>query len=74
MKPEGGTTAFPWFTDGCDSRPFCEMLAKVGVLVAPGDCFGYPAHMRVGFAQQTHGFDVALAKMTDVLERVSARS
>ena len=50
------------------------MLAKAGVLVAPGDCFGHPAHMRVGFAQQVHGFDVALAKMTDVLECVSARS
>ena len=36
--------------DGRDSRPFCEALAATGVLVAPGDCFAMPDHMRVGFA------------------------
>lgn len=49
-KPEGGTVCFPWFRDGRDSRPFCEALAANGVLVAPGDCFGMPVHMRLGFA------------------------
>jgi aspartate/methionine/tyrosine aminotransferase len=49
-KPAGGTVCFPWFRDGRDSRPFCEALAARGVLVAPGDCFGMPAHMRLGFA------------------------
>ncbi|MEW9806757.1 pyridoxal phosphate-dependent aminotransferase [Mesorhizobium sp. ZMM04-5] len=50
VKPDGGTVCFPWFRDGRDSRPFCEALAAQGVLVAPGDCFGTPEHMRVGFA------------------------
>jgi aspartate/methionine/tyrosine aminotransferase len=50
VKPDGGTVCFPWFHDGRDSRPFCETLAAKGVLVAPGDCFGTPDHMRVGFA------------------------
>jgi aspartate/methionine/tyrosine aminotransferase len=50
VKPAGGTVCFPWFVDGRDSRPFCEALAANGVLVAPGDCFGMPAHMRLGFA------------------------
>ncbi|WP_394890950.1 pyridoxal phosphate-dependent aminotransferase [Mesorhizobium sp. AaZ16] len=50
VKPAGGTVAFPWFRDGRDSRPFCEALAAKGVLVAPGDCFAMPDHMRVGFA------------------------
>lgn len=49
-RPEGGTVCFPWFRDGRDSRPFCETLAGRGVLLAPGDCFGMSAHMRVGFA------------------------
>jgi len=49
-KPSGGTVCFPWFRDGRDSRPFCEALAARGVLVAPGDCFGMAAHMRIGFA------------------------
>lgn len=67
VKPQGGTTAFPWFTDGRDSRPFCEALAAAGVLVAPGGCFGHPAHMRLGFAQQAQGFDIALGRMAEVL-------
>lgn len=49
-EPQGGTVCFPWFRDRRDSRPFCERLAANGVLVAPGDCFGMPEHMRVGFA------------------------
>jgi aspartate/methionine/tyrosine aminotransferase len=60
-KPEGGTVSFPWFRDGRDSRSFCEALAWAGVLVAPGDCFGQPAHIRVGFAAQADGFADALA-------------
>jgi aspartate/methionine/tyrosine aminotransferase len=59
-RPRGGTTSFPWFTDGRHSRPFCEKLAEQGVLVAPGDCFGHPGHMRIGFAQQDHEFQAAL--------------
>jgi aspartate/methionine/tyrosine aminotransferase len=55
-RPAGGTTCFPWFTDMRDSRPFCTALADAGVLVAPGDCFGHASHMRIGFAQQAHGF------------------
>lgn len=61
VKPQGGTVAFPWFNDGRDSRRFCESLARDGVLVAPGDCFGHPAHMRIGFATQAEGFADALA-------------
>jgi aspartate/methionine/tyrosine aminotransferase len=59
--PRGGTTSFPWFTDGRDSRPSCEALANAGVLVAPGDCFGHPSHMRIGFAQQDIQFEAAAA-------------
>lgn len=59
IRPQGGTTAFPWFADGRDSRPFCERLADAGVLVAPGDCFGAPEHMRIGFGVQSTGFDAA---------------
>jgi aspartate/methionine/tyrosine aminotransferase len=66
-RPLGGTTAFPWFTDGRDSRPFCERLAEQGVLVAPGDCFGHAQHMRIGFAQQEDGFDLAVRRIGEQL-------
>ncbi len=66
-RPDGGTTAFPWLADGRDSRPLCETLAAQGVLLAPGDCFGHPMHMRLGFAQQAEGFDTAISRIADAL-------
>jgi aspartate/methionine/tyrosine aminotransferase len=65
--PHGGTTCFPWFSDGRDSRPFAQALATAGVLVAPGDCFGHPAHLRIGIAHQAAGFDTALARFAQLL-------
>ena len=69
--PAGGTTAFPWFTDRPSSRPFCETLAQAGVLLAPGDCFDHPAHLRIGFAQQEHGFQAALDIVAHHLHRLA---
>ncbi len=66
-RPRGGTTSFPWFTDGRNSRPFCEALAQSGVLIAPGDCFGHASHMRIGFAQQADQFPAAIRTINDTL-------
>jgi len=66
IPPEGGTVAFPWLLDGRDSRPMCQALAREGVLVAPGDCFGLPEHFRIGVGAQATGFQEAL----DVTSRV----
>ena len=46
------------------------VLAAQGVLLAPGDCFGHPGHMRIGFAQQADGFDIALARIAAALDRL----
>ena len=70
QRPSGGTTAFPWLADDRDSRPLCEALAAQGVLLAPGDCFGHPGHMRIGFAQQAEDFDIALARIAAALDRL----
>ncbi|WP_157219911.1 pyridoxal phosphate-dependent aminotransferase [Flavisphingomonas formosensis] len=69
VRPQGGTVGFPWFRDGRDARPFCKALARAGVLVAPGDCFGVPSHMRIGFGQQADGYADALAIMGETLKR-----
>lgn len=61
VRPAGGTTAFPWFVDGRDSRAFCEAAAAQSVLVVPGDCFGCPDHIRIGVASHVSGFDRAVA-------------
>lgn len=60
VRPQAGLTAFPWFRDGRDSRRFCERLADRDVLLAPGDCFGMPEHMRIGFGSRAEGIAPAL--------------
>jgi aspartate/methionine/tyrosine aminotransferase len=42
-------------------------LAKAGVLLAPGDCFDHPAHMRIGIAQQDQGFESAIARCAEAI-------
>jgi len=66
-EPAGGTTAFPWFKDGRDSRRFCETLAENGLLVVPGDCFDRPEHIRIGFGAQEKAFDQAAEILRNVL-------
>jgi aspartate/methionine/tyrosine aminotransferase len=66
IPPKGGTVAFPWLLDGRDSRPICHALAREGVLVAPGDCFGLAEHFRLGVGAQATGFQDAL----DIASRV----
>ena len=60
VPPSGGTVAFPWLLDKRNARPLCRALAREGVLMAPGDCFGAPEHFRVGFGAQASGFQEAL--------------
>lgn len=67
VRPSGATTAYPWFNDGRDSRPFCETLAEAGVLIVPGDCFGEREHMRIGFGTQAEGFDKAAAILREAI-------
>jgi aspartate/methionine/tyrosine aminotransferase len=65
--PAGGTTCFPWLRDGRDARPLCELLARDGVLVAPGDCFEMPAHFRIGVGALASGYQDALEIFRAVL-------
>jgi DNA-binding transcriptional MocR family regulator len=65
--PLGGFTGFPAFRDGRDSRPFCESASKRGVLLDPGDCFGFPAHFRIGFGACSGEFERAVATLDELL-------
>jgi aspartate/methionine/tyrosine aminotransferase len=67
VRPRGGMTAFPWLMDGGDGREFCKRLAKRGVLIAPGDCFGMRSHFRLGFAASGDGFAQALGRFDEFL-------
>lgn len=67
VRPAGGMTAFPWLVEGGDTRELCRRLAARGVLVAPGDCFGAPSHIRLGFAASGELFPAALERLAEFL-------
>lgn len=63
VRPKGGMTAFPWLKSNDSSHEFCEAAAKHGVLLAPGDCFGAPAHFRLGFGASGDRFAAGLERL-----------
>lgn len=66
--PEGGVTAFPRFLRETDTRELCEELSsRHGVLTVPGDCFGYPRHVRIGFGGPTDELERGLKTISDVI-------
>ncbi|MGH6679149.1 MAG: aminotransferase class I/II-fold pyridoxal phosphate-dependent enzyme, partial [Bradyrhizobium sp.] len=70
-RPRGGMTAFPRLADGSNTREFCRRLAKRGVLIVPGDCFGQPSHFRLGFAASGDRFPLALERFAEFLHAES---
>ena len=69
IRPAGGMTAFPWLASGADTREFCQALARRGVLMVPGDCFGQPSHFRLGFAASGDRFPRALERFGEFLKQ-----
>lgn len=67
VRPAGGMTGFPKLRSGASSRPFCEEASSRGVVLVPGDCFGYPPHFRLGFGACSDGFDKAIEILSDVV-------
>jgi aspartate/methionine/tyrosine aminotransferase len=65
-------TAFPWLADGGDGREFCRRIARHGVLLAPGDCFGMPNHFRIGFAASGEKFADGLDRLAAAISGVTA--
>ena len=67
LRPGGSMTGFPRLRGVADARPFCIAAAERGVLVVPGDCFGAPAHFRIGFGLAMPRYREALAMLSEVL-------
>ncbi|HEX8691001.1 MAG TPA: capreomycidine synthase [Longimicrobium sp.] len=64
--PAGGVCAFPRFPAIPDTESFCRALAEEhGLLLVPGECFGAPGHVRLGFGRGTE-------VVRDGLDRLSA--
>jgi alanine-alpha-ketoisovalerate/valine-pyruvate aminotransferase len=73
LRPQGGFTVFPRLRDRTDTRQLCERLGERGVLVVPGDCFGMPSHIRVGFGSQRERFAEDLAQLNEELNAYFAK-
>jgi aspartate/methionine/tyrosine aminotransferase len=69
VRPPGGMIALPWMADGGDGREFCKRMMQSGVMLAPGDCFGMPDHVRLGFAASGERFSEGLARLTGALRK-----
>lgn len=69
VRPQGGTTAFPWLLSGEDARPFCQAAADRGILLVPGDCYEMPSHFRLGFASAAQdAFSIALDHLEELVK------
>jgi aspartate/methionine/tyrosine aminotransferase len=68
IRPQGGMTAFPWLVSGENARPFCQAAAEQGLLLAPGDCFDVPSHLRLGFAAAGDEFPQALDRLGEFVK------
>ncbi|HUD31321.1 MAG TPA: pyridoxal phosphate-dependent aminotransferase [Novosphingobium sp.] len=66
--PEHGCIAFPRLVGIGDTEHFSGWLSdRCGVLVAPGEYFGAPGHVRLGFAMEPSRLDYGLQALTDGL-------
>ncbi|WP_292959820.1 pyridoxal phosphate-dependent aminotransferase [Novosphingobium sp. UBA1939] len=72
--PEDGCICFPSLPGIDDTRAFSEwLIGKAGVIVAPGEYFGAPGHIRIGFCQRDEHLEAGLSGLESGL-RAFARS
>ena len=65
-----GVNAFPTIPDGfTDARDFCRTVVEdAGVVLAPGDLFGFPDRFRIGFGLPTDELETGLDRVSGVIE------
>lgn len=52
FKPKAGYVAFPKCLLDLDLRQFCiDLVKEEGVMLTPGDCFGFPKYVRIGYGR-----------------------
>jgi capreomycidine synthase len=72
VRPRGGVTAFIRFRYIRNIEAFCRRYAQeYGVLLVPGHCFSYPAHVRLGFGGPTAKLQEALNYLSCLLRSES---
>ena len=64
VRPRAGTTALVSYEDALDSYEFARrMYEETGAFVTPGDCFGEPKTLRLGYACDRETLKEGLAAM-----------
>lgn len=75
VRPAGGMTAWVRLANGADGRKFCEAALKRGLLIAPGDCWGFPDHVRIGFGVgEQESYARAMERLSDFVGEWSGRT
>lgn len=73
--PRHGCIYFPRLVGITNTHAFATAMAqRCGVYVAPGEFFGAPGHVRIGFAQKPAQLETGLARMTDTLRSFRSQS
>lgn len=68
-RPQGGVTAFPRLTGIAETEAFCRRLAsECNTLVVPGNCFGHPSYIRIGFGGPTEDLQEGLSRLSYLLK------
>ena len=63
-RPDGGVCGLVALPAGAKDVEFCSgLLAKEGVLLVPGSCFGMPGHARLGFGGNGQKLVEGLARL-----------
>ncbi len=71
--PAAGCIYFPRLTRVADSEAFAaSLIARRGIIVAPGEYFGAPGHIRIGFGLEADRLEPALAALAAELHAASA--
>jgi len=68
IRPAGGMTAWVRLAGGGDARKFCEEALRYGLLLAPGVCWGFPDHMRVGFGVGREWYPQAMERLSALIQ------
>jgi aspartate/methionine/tyrosine aminotransferase len=63
VRPQGGMTGFARLVSGMDARPFCQAALSHGLLLDPGDFWGVPDHIRIGFGVGMEWFPRAIERL-----------
>jgi len=67
VPPVGGMTAWVRLASHGDARLFCEQALRHGLLIAPGDCWGFADHFRIGFGLGPAWYPRAMERFSELV-------